>query len=338
MPRLEASADAPLAETDRKPATWNDFVVLTKPKVISLLLVTAACPMFMAAGGFPGWAHLIAVVIGGYLAAGAANALNMVVDRDIDGMMERTAKRPTVTDRIPSRDALLFGLSLALLSFVVLFVFTNLLSALLALAGLVFYVNIYTLLLKRRTWHNIVIGGAAGAFPPLVGWAAVTGSLSPLAWWLFALIFVWTPAHFWALAILMKDDYARANIPMLPVVRGVKATVIQIALYALLTVVVSFLPLAAHLVSPWYVGIAALLNIALLLRAGALFASTERAPTLAMYLFSMLYLALLFLMLAFDRAGAGLIGAAVTTALGITSLVWGARKPKAGGTTVTTTA
>ena len=215
------------AREDRVAASWRDYLILTKPKVNSLLLVTAVMPMFMAAGGFPGWVPLLAVMVGGYLSAGAAGAINMVVDRDIDGMMKRTARRPLVTERIPATHAMWFGFALAATSFAVLWAGANLLTALLSLAGLVFYVNIYTLLLKRRTWHNIVIGGAAGAFPPLVGWAAVTGTLSPLAWWLFAIIFVWTPAHFWALAILMKDDYARAKIPMLPVVSGVRATVLQ---------------------------------------------------------------------------------------------------------------
>ena len=309
-------------------ATWRDYLVLTKPKVNSLLLVTAIMPMFMAAGGFPGWQPLFAVLIGGYLSAGAAGAINMVIDRDIDGLMKRTAHRPIVTDRVPASRALWFGFALAALSFAVLFAFANLLTALLSLAGLVFYVNIYTLLLKRRTWHNIVIGGAAGAFPPLVGWAAATGTLSPLAWWLFAIIFVWTPAHFWALAILMRDDYARAKIPMLPVVSGVRATVLQITLYAVLTAVVSVLPLAQGLVGSWYVGVAVLLNIALIFRACALFASSERAETLGMYLFSMLYLALLFLMLAFDRAGAGQTGAIVTAGLVGLTLWYGAKRAK----------
>lgn len=325
QPQETENADIPAAQPR---AIWRDYLILTKPKVNSLLLVTAVMPMFMAAHGFPGWQSLIAVFIGGYLSAGAAGAINMVVDRDIDGLMKRTANRPLITERVSSRNALFFGLTLAVLSFVVLFAFTNLLTALLSLAGLVFYVNIYTLLLKRRTWHNIVIGGAAGAFPPLVGWAAVTGTLSPLAWWLFAIIFVWTPAHFWALAILMKDDYARAKIPMLPVVSGVPATVLQIALYSVLTAIVSILPLAQGLVGPWYVGVAVLLNIALIFRACTLFASTERSETLGMYLFSMLYLALLFLMLAFDRADAGMTGAIVTSGLVLLTLWYGAKRAK----------
>ncbi|MBC8140196.1 MAG: protoheme IX farnesyltransferase, partial [Armatimonadetes bacterium] len=329
VPHVETVSPNPApTEADIAPATWRDYLILTKPKVNSLLLVTAVMPMFMAAGGFPGWLPLVAVMVGGYLSAGAAGAINMVVDRDIDGMMKRTAHRPLVTERIPASKAVWFGFALAVASFAVLWAGANLLTALLSLAGLVFYVNIYTLLLKRRTWHNIVIGGAAGAFPPLVGWAAVTGTLSPLAWWLFAIIFVWTPAHFWALAILMKDDYARAKIPMLPVVSGVPATVLQIALYAVLTAVVSLLPLVQGLVGSWYVGVAVVLNVALVYRACTLFASSERTETLGMYLFSMLYLALLFLMLAFDRAGVGQTGALVTAGLIGLTLWYGAKKPK----------
>src|SRR5207237_1986519 len=168
--------------------------------------------------------------VGFYMAAGAANAINMVLERDLDLRMGRTEKRPTVTQTIPARSALQFALAMMVGSFVLLWAAANLLSAMLALAGLAFYVVIYTLILKRRTWHNIVIGGAAGAFPPLVGWAAVTNQMSPLAWYLFAIIFVWTPVHFWALALLIKDDYAAAGVPMLPVVLGERVTVIQIGL------------------------------------------------------------------------------------------------------------
>jgi protoheme IX farnesyltransferase len=172
----------------------------------------------------------------------------------------------------------------------------------LAFAGLVFYVIVYTLLLKRRTWHNIVIGGAAGAFPPLVGWAAVTGELAPLAWYLFAIIFVWTPAHFWALALLIKDDYAKAGVPMLPVVLGERVTVIQIALYAVLTAIVSTLPLLQGLVGMGYVVAASLLNLLLVVRSLQLLQAPDRPHALSMYKYSMLYLFLLFLALAVDSA------------------------------------
>jgi protoheme IX farnesyltransferase len=281
--------------------TYKDYIVLTKPKVISLLLFTTLAAMFIAARGWPGTTLFIAVALGGYMSAGAANAINMVIDRDIDGRMKRTSKRPTVTQKIPSRDALYFSLSLAFASFGILWWASNLLAALLSLAGLVFYVCVYTLLLKRRTWHNIVIGGAAGAFPPLVGWAAVTGSLSPLAWYLFAIIFVWTPAHFWALALMIKDDYAEVGVPMLPVVLGDRVTVIQIAVYAVLTAIISILPLAQGLVGMGYVYVAALLNVILVARSAQLVRKIDRPHALSMYKYSMAYLALLFLAMAVDQ-------------------------------------
>ncbi|HZO87738.1 MAG TPA: heme o synthase [Chthonomonadaceae bacterium] len=280
-------------------ASWKDYLALTKPRVISLLLFTTLTAMFIA--GRPGLWLLLAVAVGGYMAAGAANAINMVIDRDIDGRMQRTARRPTVTQNISSRSALCFAFALAVGSFTLLWGAANLLAAMLALAGLVFYVIIYTLVLKRRTWHNIVIGGAAGSFPPLVGYAAVTGHLSPLAWYLFAIIFVWTPVHFWALALLIKDDYARAGIPMLPVVLGERITVMQIGLYAILTAVISVLPLAQGEVHWLYFGAAVLLNAVLLLRSLQLYQQPDRPHAVALFHYSMVYLALLFLMMAVDR-------------------------------------
>ena len=236
------------------------------------------------------------------MAAGSANAINMVIDRDIDGRMARTtANRPTVTQEISTRNALLFAVVLAAGSFALLATCANPLSAWLAQAGLAFYVVIYTLLLKRRTWHNIVIGGAAGAFPPLVGWAAVANSLNPLAWTLFAIIFVWTPVHFWALALLIKEDYAKANIPMLPVVRGDRATVVQIALYTAVTVIVTTLPYIAGYLGGIYLAASVVLNIALVHATQQLYQRTERPQALWLFKFSMLYLALLFLMMAIDR-------------------------------------
>ena len=290
-------------------AMWQDYVALTKPRVISLLLFTTIAAMFIARPGFltaNGWhgvVLLFAVGIGGYMAAGAANAINMVIDRDIDGLMKRTSKRPTVTQKIPSATALWFAFGLAAASFAMLWAAANLLAAMLALAGLVFYVIVYTMLLKRRTWHNIVIGGAAGAFPPLVGWAAVTGNLSILAWYLFAIIFVWTPVHFWALALLIKDDYASVGVPMLPVVRGDKATVIQIGAYSLLTTLVSILPFFVRLeVGLFYLCAALILNATLLLQSLRLYQKIERPRASSLFHYSMVYLALLFLMMAVDRA------------------------------------
>ena len=284
-------------------ATWRDYYALTKPRVISLLLFTTLAAMFIAADA----THHItlwlfaAVAIGGYAAAGAANVFNMVIDRDIDGLMKRTAERPTVTQKITSRQALFFGFALEMLSFGLLWGAANLLSAMLALAGLVFYILIYTLGLKRRTSQNIVIGGAAGCFPPLVGWAAVTGSLSPLAWVLFAIIFVWTPVHFWALALLLKEDYASVGIPMLPVARGERVTVIQIGLYTIVTVIVSLLPFFQRETSILYLVGALVLNAVLALRSLRLYQAPDRPRASSLFHYSMLYLALLFLALAVDR-------------------------------------
>lgn len=291
-------------------ATWRDYIALTKPRVISLLLFTTLAAMFIArpnflrADGLKGCLLLIAVAIGGYMAAGAANAINMVIDRDIDGRMRRTAKRPTVTATIPSHHALWFAAALATVSFLLLWGAANILTAVLALAGLVFYVIIYTMLLKRRTWHNIVIGGAAGAFPPLVGWASVTDRLDVLAWFLFVIIFVWTPVHFWALSILLKDEYAEVGVPMLPVVHGVRATVLQITGYAILTAFVSILPVflnLTHSVGWLYLVSAIALNLLLLFYSVRLYQNPERSRASKLFHYSMLYLALLFLFMAVDR-------------------------------------
>lgn len=288
------------------------YIALTKPRVISLLLFTTLTAMFIAARvegrPTPGFWMCVAVSLGFYMAAGSANAINMVLERDLDLRMGRTAQRPTVTQVIPVRHALLFALVLAVGSFALLWGSSTLMAALMAQSGLFFYVVIYTLLLKRRTWTNIVIGGAAGAFPPLVGWAAVTGSLSELAWCLFAIIFLWTPVHFWALAILLKEDYARAGVPMLPVVRGVRETVTQIAVYAVLTALLSALPLVlrasdGQVAAGWiYLGSVVLLNGALLARSAQLYRSPDAPRARSLFKFSMVYLALLFLAMAVDQS------------------------------------
>ena len=284
-------------------ATFGDYIALTKPRVISLLLFTSLTAMVIAAGGWPKLIPFVAVAIGGYLSVASAKVLNMVLDYDLDRRMSRTANRPTATGKISLSSALTYGLTMGVGSFLVLWLGANLLSAMLALGGLVFYVIVYTLFLKRRTWHNIVIGGAAGAFPPLVGWAAVTGDLSgPLAWYLFAIIFLWTPAHFWALALLLKEDYKEAEVPMLPVVMGDRATATQIIVYAVLTAVISLAPLAQGLVGPIYVAAAILLNIMLLAFSAKLFARTDRPQASRAFHYSMLYLALLFLAMAIDRS------------------------------------
>ena len=290
-------------------ATWKDYLIMTKPRVISLLLLTTVAAMFIAQGGFPNGWLILATSLGFYMAAGAANAINMVLERDLDVKMKRTASRPTVTQKVSSRNALRFAFGLALGAFLILNIFATTMAALMALSGLVFYVVVYTILLKRRTWANIVIGGAAGAFPPLVGWAAVTSNLSALALVLFALIFVWTPVHFWALALLIKEDYADAGVPMLPCVRGDRATIIQIGAYTVLTIGVSLVPFFLHgadgtpLAGAFYLGVVLLLNAALCWFGVRLWKSPEKPQAGALFHYSMLYLGLLFVALGVERAG-----------------------------------
>jgi protoheme IX farnesyltransferase len=282
-------------------ALVNAYIALTKPRVISLLLFTTLTAAIAARGEWPGGWLMPALFVGGYMSAGAANAINMVIDRDIDLSMKRTATRPTVTQSISSPNALRFAFALALIAFGLLWSVANLLSAVLALAGLVFYVVVYTMLLKRSTWTNIVIGGAAGAFPPLVGWAAVTNDLPPLALYLFAIIFVWTPVHFWALALLLKDDYAAAGVPMLPCVKGDRQTVKQIALYGAGTFLASLLPLMVPQVGWIYATAAVGLSAWLFWMCVQLYRDITRPKASRLFHFSMLYLALLFLMFAIDR-------------------------------------
>lgn len=287
--------------------TWRDYVTLTKPKVISLLLFTTLGAMFIAAQGIPNLLMILGVMVGGYMSAGAAGVYNMIYDRDIDAKMKRTAKRPTVTALIPTSHALIFAITLTILSFVVIAAVSNVLAALLSWAGIAFYVIIYTMWLKRSTWQNIVIGGAAGAIPPLVGWAAVTGELSFMAWLLFALIFMWTPVHFWALALLIKDDYAKVGVPMAPAVIGERATVMHMVMYTALTIILTLVPFVMRELSFAYFVAAFLLNAALLFRVLKLYwmvrheRTIERPLALNVYKFSMAYLALLFLSMALDR-------------------------------------
>ena len=289
-------------------AGWRDYLILTKPRVISLLLLTTVGTMFIAARGFPGWVPLLGLLLGGYMSAGAAGVYNMICDRDLDERMKRTSQRPTVTGVVPAANAVVFAVTLTLLSFVVIALTSNLLASLLSWAGIAFYVVIYTLLLKRSTWQNIVIGGAAGAIPPLVGWAAVTGELNLLAWCLFALIFLWTPVHFWALALMIKDDYRAAGVPMAPAVIGVHATVLQMVIYAGLTVLLTVIPFVLNEFSIVYLAVALGLNLVLALRVVRLWLRVEsggpvsRTASLPLYKYSMLYLALLFLTMALDRA------------------------------------
>lgn len=284
-------------------AQWRDYLTLTKPRIMSLLLLTGLCGMFVGAHGVPRAGLAFVTMMGLALACGGASALNHVLDRDIDRLMgERTRARPVAADRIPPAHALEFGLALSALSFILLAAGVNVLTAALALAGNLFYVVVYTHWLKRSTSQNIVIGGAAGAVPPLVGWAAVTGTLTLPALWLFLIVFLWTPPHFWALALLLREHYAAAKIPMLPVVRGVRATTLQIMLFTFVLVGVTAVPFIAGTFGIVYlaaaVGLGAVfLNLSVRLR-------RETTPQRAAQLFhySLAYLALLFVAMAVDVA------------------------------------
>jgi protoheme IX farnesyltransferase len=282
-------------------AAWRDYVTLTKPRVMSLLLITGLCAMFVGAKGAPSAWLAVVTMSGLALACGGASALNHVLDRDIDKLMgARTRARPLAAERMPAAHALEFGLTLSAFSFVLLASLVNVLTAVLALVGNLFYVLVYTRWLKRSTPQNIVIGGAAGAVPPLVGWAAVTGNLTLPALWLFLIVFFWTPPHFWALALLIRRDYEAARIPMLPVVRGIRETTRQIVLYALVLVASTVVPFVwgslgvAYLVAALGLG-AAFVLLALRLRRDA---TPRRASQLFHY--SLLYLALLFVAMALD--------------------------------------
>jgi heme o synthase len=281
--------------------SWRDYVTLTKPRIMSLLLLTGICGMFVGARGVPPLGDLAAMTVGLALACGGASALNHVLDRDIDSLMgERTRARPVTSGRVPVAYALEFGLALSAFSYVLLAGVVNVLTATLALVGNLFYVLVYTRWLKRSTPQNIVIGGAAGAVPPLVGWAAATGNLTVPALLLFAIVFFWTPPHFWALALLIKRDYAAAGIPMLPVVRGERETVRQIVLYSFVLVAVTVVPFLWGTVGLVY------LIAALSLGGGfiwlAIGLARQTTPRRAALLFhsSLLYLALIFVFAAID--------------------------------------
>jgi heme o synthase len=270
----------------------SDYVELTKPKVQSLLLLTTIATMYLAGDPSP-W--LVALTcLGGYLSAGGAGAVNHWFDRDIDKQMARTANRPVPSGRVAPRSALLFGCSLAALSLLELSLAVNPLAAALSFSGFLGYVFIYTIWLKRRTPQNIVIGGAAGAVPPLVGWAAVTGSVSGTAVILFFIVFFWTPPHFWALSLLMKDEYAKVGVPMLPVARGEAETRRQILLYSVLLYAVTQLPFCAGGFGVIYLIASLTLGIGFIAGAVRLYRRADRPSALRLYLYSLAYLALLF--------------------------------------------
>ena len=277
-----------------------DYVALTKPGIMTLLLTTTLCAMLIAARGVPPFWLVAVTMLGGILAAGGANALNCFIDRDIDAQMARTRNRAVAAGRVSPDAALTFGLTLTVASVLVLGIIVNWTAAALALAGNLFYVFVYTKWLKRSTPHNIVIGGAAGAVPPLVGWAAVTGDLSPLAWGLFAIIFAWTPPHFWALALLKQGDYTRAAVPMLPVVSGEAETRRQIVLYTvgLALLCIALTPLGLGSI---YLGAALVLNGIFLWFAIRLYVQPSKRVARQMFFFSLWYLALLFAAAVIDR-------------------------------------
>jgi heme o synthase len=279
----------------------RDYLTLTKPHIISLLLVTTVTPMVAAAGGWPGGSLVLWALLGGYLMAGGANAVNMFIDRDIDAVMGRTALRPLPSGRMSPAHVLLFGLSLAAAAFFLFLTQVNLVAALLALAGFLYYVLIYTLWLKRRSPQNIVIGGGAGAFPPLVGWAAVTGDVSLTALGLFLVVVLWTPPHFWALALVKQKEYGRAGVPMAPNVWGERRTLRQMVTYTWLLIGVSVGLVAFGVLGPVYAGLAAALGAWFLYHVITLYRATSiTQPAWKTYRVSLLYLFLLFAAVAVD--------------------------------------
>ncbi|HXT14372.1 MAG TPA: heme o synthase [Gemmatimonadaceae bacterium] len=280
----------------------RDLVALTKPRIISLLLVTTIAPMYVA--GHPSWSLVLAVFVGGYLMAGGANAVNMYMDRDIDDRMSRTRLRPIPSGRMQPREVLAFGVLLSTGATYLFAAAANVLTAALALAGFYFYVFVYTRWLKRSTPQNIVIGGAAGAFPPLVGWAAVTNHIDLLAVYLFLVIFYWTPPHFWALALLKQKDYGRAGVPMAPLVWGERETKRQMLWYTLILIPLTVLPVAFRALGPIYLVSALVLGGLFVRDVVAVIRATEwNKPAWRLYKFSLLYLALLFAAMVVDRLG-----------------------------------
>jgi protoheme IX farnesyltransferase len=270
----------------------SDYLEMTKPKVQSLLLFTTVTTMYVA--GDPSIGLVALTCLGGYLSAGGAGAVNHWYDRDIDASMARTANRPVASGRVSPNAALIYGISLAALACVVLTVGVNPLAAALSLSGFLGYTLVYTVWLKRSTPQNIVIGGAAGAVPPLVGWAATTGSLSWTALYLFAIVFYWTPPHFWALSLLMKDEYAKVGVPMMPVVRGEQETRKQILLYSILLYAVTQLPFCAGGFGVPSLAASVVLGAVFIAGAVVLYRRADRRSALRLYLFSLAYLALLF--------------------------------------------
>lgn len=301
----EISSDKSI-NTSKSSRNWRDvikdYTALTKPRIIVLLLITTAGSMWIASEGKVDLFLMFITVSGGAIAAASANSINCLYDRDIDAKMERTSWRPLPSGRIKPRDALIFAICLALISFSMLTIYANLLAACLAMSGIATYVGVYTIWLKRSSTQNIVIGGAAGAIPPLVGWAAVTGELSWSAWVLFAIIFVWTPPHFWALALMIRDEYAKVGVPMLPVIKGTEVTANQILLYTFLLVPVSLLLVYPFNVMGMVYALSAIgLGVAFIYKAMQLLkAPSDRTVARSVFKYSILYLAFLCVAMGVD--------------------------------------
>jgi protoheme IX farnesyltransferase len=303
---VEEVVNVAVAELDvERPATFREraaaYFALTKPRIIELLLVTTVPSMVVAARGWPSWLLVLNTLIGGALSAGGANAINCYLDRDIDRVMPRTKRRPLPMHQVEPARALVFGVVLGVVAFAYLWATVNLMSAALATAALLFYVFVYTIGMKRSTPQNIVIGGAAGAFPALVGWSAVTGTVELPALALFGIIFYWTPPHFWALAMRYEKDYAAAGVPMMPVVYGREETAKHVLLYSFLLLAMSLVFFSVGKMGAIYLGAALVLNAVFIYGAVRLYRNT--VPTVAWWLFrfSIYYLALLFGAMAADR-------------------------------------
>jgi len=301
MSPVTVSATASFSTTD----VLKGYVALTKPRIIELLLVTTVPTMIVAANGIPGLWLIVATLIGGTLAAGGANAFNMVIDRDIDAIMERTKRRPLVTGVMSPGSAALFAFGLEIVSFAILAIWVNMLSAWLAMAATAFYVIVYTIILKRRSKQNIVIGGAAGAVPVLIGWSAVTNSLGWTPWLLFLVVFIWTPPHFWALALRYRDDYEAAHVPMMPVVASLRRTTLEILIYSVLMWALTLLVgSSAHL--GWVYAVSATVLGAMFtfyayrLYRHALGDKADVAEAMRLFHFSITYLSALFILMAVD--------------------------------------
>lgn len=282
-------------------ALFKTYLELAKLRIVLLLLFTTLTAMVIAAGGVPLVSVLVPTLIGGAFAAAGASAINQYIDRDMDSKMSRTARRPIPSGRVAPVNALLFGMGLLAWSVLVLATWVNWLSAVLALFGGLYYVILYTIILKRNTVVNILIGGGAGAVPVLVGWAAVTGTISYQAFILFAIIFYWTPPHSWALALLVNKDYTLANVPMMPVARGEPATRNQILLYSLQLFLITLLPALFQMLGPIYLLCAVLLGIGMIYKAIQLIQKADGAAARSAYKYSTAYLAFLFLAMMFDR-------------------------------------